>query len=81
MAAWLVFEILFVFSVVSAPSAVLSEPAGEAIDGDELAKRTEFLKGQRDKLLAMKKAEREKQLDEVEQKQLKSRPKSARAAR
>jgi hypothetical protein len=46
-----------------------------------LAKRTEFLKGQRDKLLAMKKAEREKQLDEVEQKQLKSRPKSARAAR
>jgi len=32
-------------------------------------------------LLAMKKAEREKQLEEVEQKQMKSRPKSARAAR
>jgi hypothetical protein len=48
---------------------------------DELAKRTEFLRSQRDKLLAMKKAEREKQLDEVEQKQMKTRPKSARAAR
>ncbi len=46
-----------------------------------MAKRTEFLRSQRDKLLAMKKAEREKQLDEVEQKQMKTRPKSARAAR
>ena len=51
------------------------------IDPDELKKRTEFLKEQRDKLLAMKKAEREKQLAEVEQQQLRSRPKSARAAR
>lgn len=52
-----------------------------SIDAADLAKRTEFLKGQRDKLLAMKKAEREKQLEEVEKAQLKSRPKSARAAR
>ena len=55
--------------------------ADEIILQDELAKRTEFLRSQRDKLLAMKKAEREKQLDEVEQKQMKTRPKSARAAR
>ena len=55
--------------------------AESSIDPDELRKRTEFLKEQRDKLLAMKKAEREKQLAEVEQQQLKSRPKSARAAR
>jgi hypothetical protein len=46
-----------------------------------LAKRTEFLKVQRDKLLAMKKTEREKQLAEIENQHIKSRPKSARAAR
>ena len=51
------------------------------IDPSELKRRTEFLKAQRDKLLAMKKAEREKQLEEVEKSQMKSRPKSARAAR
>ena len=67
--------------VVSTPSAGLAEAPAEDVDPDELARRTEFLKNQRDKLLAMKKAEREKQLEEVEQKQLKSRPKSARAAR
>lgn len=67
--------------VVSKPSGILEETPTEEIDQDELAKRTEFLRSQRDKLLAMKKAEREKQLDEVEQKQMKTRPKSARAAR
>ena len=46
-----------------------------------MAKRTAYLKQQRDKLLAMKKAEREKQLADAEASQLKSRPKSARAAR
>ena len=52
------------------------------VDPSELKRRTEFLKAQRDKLLAMKKAEREKQLEEVEKSsQMKSRPKSARAAR
>ena len=55
--------------------------ADSNIDPAELKKRTEFLKEQRDKLLAMKRAEREKQLAEVEQQQLKSRPKSAKAAR
>ena len=55
--------------------------ADSNIDPIELKKRTEFLKEQRDKLLAMKKAEREKQLAEVEQQQLRSRPKSAKAAR
>ena len=40
-----------------------------------MAKRTAYLKQQRDKLLAMKKAEREKQLSEVEASQGTSRPK------
>ena len=51
------------------------------VDEGELKRRTEFLKAQRDKLLAMKKEEREKQLAEAEQQSVKSRPKSARAAR
>jgi len=52
------------------------------INPDELKKRTEFLKAQRDKLLAMKRAEREKQLEDVENGQnVRSRPKSAIAAR
>ena len=37
------------------------------VDEGELKRRTEFLKAQRDKLLAMKKEEREKQLAEAEQ--------------
>ena len=48
---------------------------------DELSKRQDFLKQQRDKLLAMKKAEREKQLLKAEQNQGSARPRSARAAR
>jgi len=52
------------------------------INPDELKKRTEFLKAQRDKLLAMKRAEREKQLEDVENGQnVRARPKSAIAAR
>ena len=52
------------------------------IDPDELKRRTEFLKAQRDKLLEMKRAEREKHLAEVEAGQAsKMRPKSAKAAR
>ena len=64
-------------------SSVSELPEGGVpeIDPDELRKRTEFLKAQRDKLLAMKKEEREKQLAEAEQQHVKSRPKSARAAR
>ena len=51
------------------------------VDPDDLAKRTAFLKQQRDKLLQMKKIEREKQLAIAEASQGKMRPKSARAAR
>jgi len=68
----------FLSTEVSAPVAVTSS---NEIDEDALAKRTAYLKQQRDKLLAMKKAEREKQLSEVEASQGTSRPKSARAAR
>ena len=64
-----------------AVAAIADAMADSSIDPIELKKRTEFLKEQRDKLLAMKKAEREKQLAEVEQQQLRSRPKSAKAAR
>ena len=45
------------------------------IDEEALAKRTAYLKQQRDKLLAMKKAEREKQLSDAEASQGKARPK------
>ena len=72
--------------------SVLGEPSGGAgvdvpsggggdVDAAELKRRTDFLKAQRDKLLAMKKEERDKQLAEAEKQQMKSRPKSARAAR
>ena len=52
----------------------------EEVDPEELERRTEFLKSQRDKLLALKKQERERQLQNAE-KTSTSRPKSARAAR
>ncbi len=89
---------------MAAPMAAAPPVASAAnIDAEELKRRTEFLKAQRDKvrggrcditeriqllerlvdlqLLAMKKEEREKQLEEAERQQMKSRPKSARAAR
>merc|ERR1712156_38059 len=53
----------------------------EEVAAEDLERRTNFLKQQRDKLLAMKKAEREKQLVLAEESQGKMRPKSARAAR
>jgi len=56
-------------------------PQPQEIDPLELKKRTDYLKAQRDKLLAMKRAEREKQLEAVEKTQSRARPKSARAAR
>ena len=46
---------------------------------DELKKRQEYLKEQRDKLLALKKQQREKQLNTAEK--TTKRPSSARAAR
>ena len=51
------------------------------VDEGELKRRTEFLKAQRDKLLAMKKEERERQLADAEKSAAKTRPKSARAVR
>jgi len=48
---------------------------------DDMAKRVEYLKQQRDHLLALKKAEREKQLDQYSKTESKKRPTSARVAR
>ncbi|GFG28438.1 hypothetical protein Cfor_11349 [Coptotermes formosanus] len=50
------------------------------VDAKELMKRQEYLKAQRDKLLALKKQEREKQLQAVESNSSKQRPRSAKAA-
>jgi len=66
-------------SEIAAPVTFTST---EKVDPEELAKRTAFLKGQRDKLLAMKRAEREKQLAAAESMATaRARPKSAKAAR
>lgn len=48
---------------------------------DELARRTEYLKQQRDKLLELKKQERQKRLTTYTEQQPKARPTSSRAAR
>ena len=48
---------------------------------DDMAKRIEYLKQQRDRLLAMKKNERKKQLDQYSKTESKKRPTSARVAR
>merc|ERR1719397_314469 len=48
-------------TATSSIAAPVSFTSSEKVDPEELAKRTAFLKGQRDKLLAMKRAEREKQ--------------------
>ena len=59
--------IFSLFADCAAPSnkSSTSDDKGNSnqINPDELKKRTEFLKAQRDKLLAMKRAEREKQLE------------------
>ncbi|XP_076042512.1 cilia- and flagella-associated protein 36 [Oratosquilla oratoria] len=64
----------------SAPSAPTVVPQ-TTIDPEELRKRQEYLKSQRDRLLALKKQEREKQLAEFEHNSSQKRPKSSRAAR
>ena len=51
------------------------------VDPDDLARRTSFLKLQREKLLALKIKEREKQLAVAEASYGQTRPKTARAAR
>ncbi|XP_069688630.1 cilia- and flagella-associated protein 36 isoform X2 [Periplaneta americana] len=50
------------------------------VDEEELLRRQEYLKAQRDKLLALKKQEREKQLKAVEVGNTRQRPRSAKAA-
>ncbi|XP_021345422.1 cilia- and flagella-associated protein 36-like [Mizuhopecten yessoensis] len=64
------------------PSAAVTAAAAELskLDAAQLKQRQEYLKQQRDKLLSMKKAEREKQLLSAEQSQ-QARPTSARVAR
>lgn len=61
-------------------SFLLSQAALKNLTPSELKKRQEYLSEQRDKLLAMKKKEREKQLLKAERMQP-QRPMSARAAR
>nr|XP_053652784.1 cilia- and flagella-associated protein 36-like [Cherax quadricarinatus] len=51
------------------------------VNPEELKKRQEYLKAQRDKLLALKQEEREKQLAAFEKSEPQKRPKSSRAAR
>ena len=50
------------------------------VDDGELMRRQEYLKAQRDKLLALKKQEREKQLQAAGKTGSRQRPKSAKAA-
>ncbi|KAL7632530.1 UNVERIFIED_CONTAM: hypothetical protein RMT77_017147 [Armadillidium vulgare] len=56
------------------------KPASQ-ISPEEVAKRQEYLRQQRDKLLEMKRQEREKQLSAFEESAPQSRPKSSKAAR
>ncbi|XP_069116099.1 cilia- and flagella-associated protein 36-like [Argopecten irradians] len=69
-------------AVSGKPSAAVTAAAAELskLDAAQLKQRQDYLKQQRDKLLAMKKAEREKQLLSAEQTQ-RTRPTSARVAR
>ena len=72
------------FAGTESTTTATADPAVNAqyeVDPIELKRRTDFLKAQRDKLLAMKRAERDKQLAEAEKVESTSRPKSARAAR
>lgn len=66
----------------AAPSALLPPiKPKSSIDPEELQRRQHYLKEQRDKLLALKQKEREKQLAAFESSAPQKRPKSSRAAR
>ncbi|ENN79466.1 hypothetical protein YQE_04110, partial [Dendroctonus ponderosae] len=52
----------------------------ETVDASELRKRQEYLRAQRDKLVAMKKEARQKQLSSEAASKARNRPKSAKAA-
>ena len=60
-----IFSLFFADCAAPSNKSSTSDDKGNSnqINPDELKKRTEFLKAQRDKLLAMKRAEREKQLE------------------
>jgi hypothetical protein len=59
-----------------------SESEGNSFSAEEIRKRTEYLRKQRDKLLEIKKQEREKQMVKMEEQELLAkRPKSAKAMR
>ncbi|XP_043235434.1 cilia- and flagella-associated protein 36-like [Amphibalanus amphitrite] len=69
-------------SVSEQPSAGATPIPPEAkISAEEVAKRQAYLRQQRDKLLAMKRTERQKLLDSSEKREATKRPKSSRAAR
>lgn len=63
------------------PYLLFFHSKGASLSEDELKQRTEYLKEQRDKLLKLKKQQREKNLEKFTEEQPKSRPMSARAAR
>lgn len=61
-------------------SAVKQATQAKEISPEEMKKRTEYLKQQRDKLLALKKQERERSLTKYTEQQPKARPTTAKAA-
>ena len=66
----------------SSKSRELTAPVNSGLNAEEIHKRSEYLRKQRDKLLEIKKQERNKQMNKVEEQELLAkRPKSARAMR
>lgn len=65
----------------AAGSAAKQAAQSEKITPEDMKRRAEYLKQQRDKLLALKKQEREKSLTEYTEQQPKARPTTSRAAR
>lgn len=71
-------------TVSDKPGAATPVPAAapdRTVSAEEIAKRQAYLRQQRDKLLAMKRTERQKLLDSSEKRESSRRPKSSRAAR
>ena len=68
-------------SVAEKPAGSTPVPPEGKISPEEIAKRQAYLRQQRDKLLAMKRTERQKLLDSSEKREASKRPKSSRAAR
>ena len=68
-------------SVTGKPAGSTPVPPDRKISPEEIAKRQAYLRQQRDKLLAMKRTERQKLLESSEKREASRRPKSSRAAR